>query len=55
MLGPDRYYTVRSFVLLTIVTRRASFDGMLVVIGRRWFVGRDSRERAHTHIRRTRP
>lgn len=54
MLYP--YYSVRSIAgLLTIVTRRASFDGMLVVIGRRWFVGRDSRERAHTHIRRTRP
>lgn len=49
------FYTVHRFGPVAVVTRRASFDGILVVVARRWFVGRDARARAYHHVKRTRP
>lgn len=46
-LGPHRaYYTITRLPRCVILTRRASFDGILVTVHRRWFFGRDAVDRA---------
>lgn len=50
--GPQRaYYTItRPIPGVVIVTRRASFDGILVVVHRRWFFGPTGVDRAARFI-----
>jgi len=46
------YYTIRHVPIigLTIVTRRASFDGLLTVDGRRFFWGDHGRREAIRYV-----